>query len=134
DTAGGDFNPERIQIDDDSGVLTGFASPAVNVGAHLSDVTGVVTYDFGNYQVVPTQAYTVTQPATIAKETASLSGDATHLLIASYNAENLDPKLEDPAHVQSNSASNVDDDLGIGKFDAIANQIFSTLHAPDIVA
>lgn len=134
DTAGGDFNPERIQIDDDSGVLTGFASPAVNVGAHLSDVTGVVTYDFGNYQVVPTQAYTVTQPATIAKETASLSGDATHLLIASYNAENLDAKLEDPAHVQSNSASNVDDDLGTGKFDAIANQIFSTLHAPDIVA
>ena len=27
-TAGGDFNPERIQIDDDIGVLAGFVSPA----------------------------------------------------------------------------------------------------------
>ena len=46
-TTGGDFNPERIQIDDDSGVLAGFVSPAVNPGAHLQSVTGVVSYNFG---------------------------------------------------------------------------------------
>ena len=40
-TTGGDLNPERIQIDDDSGVLAGFVSPAVNPGAHLQSVTGV---------------------------------------------------------------------------------------------
>ena len=49
-TVGGDFNPERIQIDD------GSASPAparsVNVGAKLGDVTGVVSYGFGNYEVL----------------------------------------------------------------------------------
>src|SRR5262249_55898523 len=49
-TSGGDFNPERIQIDDDNGVLPGFSSPQVNVGARLGDVTGIVNYDFGNYQ------------------------------------------------------------------------------------
>src|SRR5262249_17203013 len=72
DTQGGDFNPERIQIDDDNGVLAGFASPAVNVGARLSDVTGIVNYDFGNYQVVPTQIFTVTQASPLVKETSTL--------------------------------------------------------------
>ena len=55
-TSGGDFNPERVQIDDDNGILPGFSSPLVNVGARLGDVTGVVNYDFGNYKVVATQA------------------------------------------------------------------------------
>src|SRR5262249_22665604 len=59
-TVNGDFNPERIQIDDDTGILPGFVTPEVNAGAHLSDVTGVVGYNFGNYEVVATQPYTVT--------------------------------------------------------------------------
>ena len=54
-TSGGDYNPERIQIDDDNGVLAGFVSPDANVGARLADVTGIVNYDFGNYQVVATR-------------------------------------------------------------------------------
>ena len=73
DTVGGDYNPERIQIDDDSGILPGFVTPSVNVGARLGDVTGVVNYDFGNYQVVATQAYTVAQASTITKETGTLT-------------------------------------------------------------
>ena len=57
-TIGGDFNPERIQIDDDSGVHAGFSSPRTSIRARaLSDVTGVVSYNFGNYEVVATQAY-----------------------------------------------------------------------------
>ena len=134
DTVGGDFNPERIQIDDDSGVLSGFTSPAVDVGARLTDVTGIVRYDFGNYEIIPTTAYGVAEPSTLTKETGTLTGDATHLLVASYNAENLDPKLEDITKVSGQSAGNVDDDLGTGKFDTIAAQIFATLNAPDIVA
>src|SRR5262249_61341759 len=80
-TSGGDFNPERVQIDDDNGVLPGFIAPLVNVGARLGDVTGIVNYDFGNYQVVVTQAYTVTQASTLVKETGTLSGDTDHLLV-----------------------------------------------------
>src|SRR5919108_2189013 len=49
----GDFNPERIQIDD-----TLFSKePAVNVGDTFDGViTGVVSYDFGNYEVLNTGA------------------------------------------------------------------------------
>jgi predicted extracellular nuclease len=115
-TSGGDFNPERVQIDDDNGILPGFSSPFVNVGARLGDVTGIVNYDFGNYQVVATQAYSVAAPSTLVKETGTLTGDADHLLIASYNAENLDPG-DGPA-----------------RFTTIANQILHNLNSPDVVA
>jgi predicted extracellular nuclease/2',3'-cyclic-nucleotide 2'-phosphodiesterase (5'-nucleotidase family) len=115
-TSGGDFNPERIQIDDDNGVLSGFVSPDVNVGARLADVTGIVNYDFGNYQVVATQAYTVAQQSTLTKETGTLTGDANHLLVASYNAENLDPTD------------------GTARFQTIAAEILNNLRAPDVIA
>ncbi len=115
-TAGGDFNPERIQIDDDSGVLAGFTSPLVNVGARLESVTGVVNYDFGNYQVVPTAAYGVVSPGTLTKETTALSGDDRHILIASYNAENLGGTA------------------AASRFTTIADEIVTRLNAPDIIA
>jgi predicted extracellular nuclease/2',3'-cyclic-nucleotide 2'-phosphodiesterase (5'-nucleotidase family) len=115
-TIGGDFNPERIQIDDDSGVLSGFSSPLVNPGARLSDVTGVVSYNFGNYEVVATQAYTVTQASTLVKETTTLVGTANRLTVASYNAENLD--ANDPT----------------ARFTTIADEILNKLKLPDIIA
>ncbi|HKU95106.1 MAG TPA: Ig-like domain-containing protein, partial [Vineibacter sp.] len=135
-TVGGDFNPERIQIDDDSGVLAGFVSPDVNAGARLSDVTGVVGYDFGNYQVAPTQAFTVADPGPLTREVTSVTGSAERLTIASYNVENLDPKVEDINLVAGTTLAqrqaNVDDDTA--KFTQIASQILNNLRAPDIVA
>ena len=115
-TVGGDFNPERIQIDDDSGLLPGFVTPRVDVGAQLADVTGVVTYDFGNYQVSATQAFTVAEPSPLAKEDGTLNGDASRLLVASYNAENLDPTD------------------GAARFERVASEILGALNAADIVA
>ena len=115
-TSGGDYNPERIQIDDDNGVLAGFVSPDANVGARLADVTGIVNYDFGNYQVVATQAFGVAQASPLVKETGTLTGDVDHLLVASYNAENLDPTD------------------GAARFNTIAAEILNNLRAPDIVA
>ena len=52
-----DFNPERIQIDT-AFATSGFENPLVNVGDTLGDVTGVLDYDFGNYQIVPTADFT----------------------------------------------------------------------------
>ncbi|MGB8526376.1 MAG: 5'-nucleotidase C-terminal domain-containing protein [Rhodoplanes sp.] len=115
-TAGGDFNPERIQIDDDSGILAGFVSPAVNPGARLESVTGVVSYNFANYEVIATQAYGVAQASALAKETTALSGSATKLTVASYNAENLDHL--DPA----------------SRFTTIADEVKNRLNSPDIIA
>ena len=112
DTVGGDQNPERIQIDPGLGV----SLPLVSTGARLGSVTGVVGYDFGDYQVLATATPIVTQASPLTKDGASLTGDADHLLVGSYNAENLDPAD------------------GSARFAAIADEIIAKLNAPDILA
>ena len=109
----GDFNPERIQIDDDSGIFAGY-SPNYTQGDRLSSVTGIVNYAFNSYEVLVTAAVTLTQDVTLGEETTSLVGDANHLSIATYNLENLDP--------------------GDGKYTLLANDIVYSLAAPDIIA
>ncbi|MGK7914877.1 MAG: DNRLRE domain-containing protein [Prochloraceae cyanobacterium] len=116
---GGDFNPERIQIDDT--LFTG-KSPQVQMGARLGNVEGVVSYSFGNYELLPTIAPYVT-PGNLSTETTNLVGTRDKLTIASYNVENLDPNDSDG-----------DRDLAEGKFDAIAAHIVNNLQAPDIIA
>jgi uncharacterized protein len=121
-----DFNPERVQIQLDSNLLPGF-SAAVNVGDKLGDVTGVVDYNFGNFEVKATEVFTPTSGG-LQKETTNLVATANQLTVASFNVENLDPKLE-----VGLSSSNTDDDVGNGKFDAIAAQIANNLNRPDII-
>ncbi len=109
----GDYNPEKIQIDDDSGIFSGF-TPDYSIGDQLSNVTGIVNYSFDNYEVLVTDAVTVTKDVTLTQEVTMLGGDANHLSIATYNLENLD--------VTDN------------KFDVLAGNIVYNLNAPDIVA
>ncbi|TGX53934.1 hypothetical protein E5A73_07300 [Sphingomonas gei] len=108
-----DYNPEKIQIDDDSGIFAGF-TPGYTIGDQLSSVTGVVNYAFDNYEVLVTEAVTTTKDTTLARETTTLHGDANNLSIATYNLENLD-------------ASD-------NKFDILAHDIVYNLGAPDIIA
>ncbi|MGY2046542.1 Ig-like domain-containing protein [Methylobacterium sp. JK268] len=112
DTQGGDLNPERIQIDPGLGVTL----PKVNTGARLASVTGVVGYSFGDYEVLAKAAPDVTQASPLTKQAATLTADATHLLVASYNAENLDPGD------------------GAARFATIADEILTKLNAPDVIA
>ena len=109
----GDFNPEKIQIDDDAGVFAGF-TPGFSIGDRLGSVTGVVNYSFDNYEVVVTEAVAVTRDATLPRERTDLVGTAADLTIATYNVENLDP--------------------GDAKFDILAGDIVFNLRAPDILA
>ncbi|MGX9962382.1 endonuclease/exonuclease/phosphatase family protein [Roseomonas sp. F4] len=132
-TAGGDFNPERIQIDEDTGVFAS-GTPMVDVGAQLGNVTGVISYNFGNFELIPTEAYTVTAPSTLEREVTSFRAEGADLLIATYNVLNLDPKVEDQNLVADRSASNVDDDVGNGQFARIAQDIVNNLKTPDIIA
>lgn len=108
-----DYNPEKIQIDDDSGIFAGFA-PGYTIGDQLSSVTGVVNYAFENYEVVVTEAVALTNDTVLEREETALQGDANNLSIATYNLENLD-------------ASD-------NKFDILASDIVYNLGAPDIIA
>ncbi|MBB3691885.1 Ig-like domain-containing protein [Sphingomonas sp. BK580] len=109
----GDYNPEKIQIDDDSGVFAGF-HPGYTIGDQLSSVTGVVNYSFDQYEVIATEAVSVTRDVTLAREVTSLAGDSNHLSIATYNLENLDTSDQ--------------------KFDVLAGDIVYNLKAPDVIA
>ncbi|MDY6782284.1 MAG: endonuclease [Cyanobacteriota bacterium] len=121
-----DFNPERIQIQLDRNLLPNF-SPTADVGDKLGDVTGVVDYNFGNFEVKAAEVFTVT-PGGLQRETTNLVKSTDQLTVASYNVENLDPKVEEGV-----SSRNTDDDVGEGKFDAIAAQIVNNLQTPDII-
>ncbi len=115
----GDFNPEKILLDPVSDIYSGF-SGSFTQGDRLADVTGILTYgtssasDVG-YKVIPTSAATLTYDADLQPETTALTGDATHLTIASFNMENAD----------------VGD--GAAKFNLIAQNVIYNLRAPDII-
>ncbi|HVF95059.1 MAG TPA: endonuclease/exonuclease/phosphatase [Sphingomonas sp.] len=109
----GDYNPEKIQIQGDSAVYGGFMAN-YSIGDQLSSVTGVVNYAAARYEVIVTEAVTVTKDVSLARETTSLVGDASHLTMATFNLENLDPTDT--------------------KFDLLAANIVYNLRAPDIIA
>jgi len=127
-----DLNPEKVQIDFESSLLPNFDFPQVNTGAQLGDVTGVVSYDFGNFQIQPTEEFTATS-SNIEPETSTIEAGGKNLTLASYNVLNLDPKVENVNNVISQDQGEVDDDVGNGRFDAIANQIVNNLNTPDII-
>ncbi|MGB3655489.1 MAG: CHRD domain-containing protein, partial [Rivularia sp. (in: cyanobacteria)] len=83
--------------------------------------TGVVGYGFGNFEIYPTQAFTVTD-STIQPETTNLTGGADKLTVARYNVLNLDHNDADG-----------DTEVADGRFSEIANQIVTNLNAPDII-
>ncbi|MEM8588344.1 MAG: endonuclease/exonuclease/phosphatase family protein [Pseudomonadota bacterium] len=117
-----DFNPEKIQIDTD-GAISGFSVPQVDAGASLGDVTGVVSYSFGNFEIIPTEALVAVEASTLTPETTTVAGSDNQLTIASYNVLNLDPNDGDG-----------DADVSDGRFDAIARDIVNNMGSPDIIA
>ncbi len=117
-----DFNPERIQINQDTGILPGFTLPSVDAGALIGNVTGVVGYSFGNFEILPTEAFAVVAPSTLTPEATALAGSNNQLTVASYNVLNLDINDADG-----------DADVADGRLSAIAQQIISNLGNPDII-
>lgn len=109
--ADGDFNPERLQIDD---TLLGSASPIVNTGDGLGDVTGIVNFSFGNFELLATEAPIVTSAGLVA-ETTVIPVEKDRLNVATFNVENLDPNDSD------------------AKFAELARQIVQGLKSPDII-
>ena len=105
----GDFNPERLILDD---VLAD--TPTVNVGDEfVTDPEGVLDYGFGNFKLL-----VVETPVRIDNELQRevTAPQAPHeLAVATYNVENLSVR---------NSQS---------KFDELAVQIVQHLNSPDLI-
>ncbi len=110
----GDQNPERVQVQFDP-TLFGGEPLAINVGDQVGDVTGVVGYSFGNYEVNATEPITVT-PGGLEQEVTSIEGTEDRLTVASYNILNV-------------SADGSDDD----QIELLAQQIVNNLNTPDII-
>jgi predicted extracellular nuclease len=106
----GDFNPERLHLDDQLA-----PTPAVNVGDRFPGaLVGVVDYSFGNFKLYPTSTPT-TASGGLAREATNPAG-TNQVSIGTFNVENLDPG-DPPA-----------------KFAELATLIVGNLKAPDIVA
>lgn len=113
----GDFNPERIHIDD---AITDV--PEVDVGDQFeAPVVGVMDYSFGNFKLLNTAPLPGVTPNDIAPEVSRLEAGDDQLTIATYNVLNLDPS--------DGSPGSSDDQLT-----RLARQIVENLNAPDIVA
>ena len=110
----GDYNPEKLQLDDRFGGLTGY-DPDHSIGDRLASVTGILNYSFEHYELLATSAVTTTLDVTLGDNDTVLRGDANHLSLATYNLENINP--------------------GDGpiKYDLLADDIIYSLGAPDII-
>jgi hypothetical protein len=127
-----DFNPERVQIQFDSGILPNFRV-SVDTGARLGNVTGVVGYNFGNFEVNVTEQFTPVENSDLTPEVSTIRQADDRLTVASYNVLNLDPKVEDVNLVDDRDPDEIDDDVADGRFEAIARQIVNNLNTPDII-
>lgn len=86
-----DANPEAILI---GAPLDGTRNPAdTRLGDGLEDITGVITYAYGFYRILPLSAIKAARPVKAPLERTKLvaGGDCSSLTIGSYNVENLAP-------------------------------------------
>lgn len=112
--ANSDFNPESIQLDDALASNSSLAN--ANSGTQLNTIVGVVNYDFGEYEILPTATPTVVTPSSLTKEVTNVTAGADQLTIATFNVENLDPGD------------------GQARFNALAGAIVTNLKSPDIIS
>jgi hypothetical protein len=108
-----DFNPERIQLDDE--IIGSNTNPLVNVGdTFTTSPKGVLEYNFGNFEILLTSALTRVDNGLVREVTEPAK--KKQLTVANFNVENLDPG--DPP----------------SKFAELAGLIVDHLLSPDIIA
>ena len=115
-----DFNPERIQLDDEVLRAQSERMPLANVRDRLSTVQGVVDYSFSNFKVQVLSPPAVTSGGLQKEETEAPDDD--ELSVGSFNVENLTPLGANPSAAQR------------AKYAALAETLVARMQAPDIVA
>jgi predicted extracellular nuclease len=113
----GDLNPERVQVQL-SGIplYPGDMNLQVKVGDLVGDITGVVGYSFGNFEVNATHVIDVVD-AGLTPETTSINSNKKRVTVASYNVLNLSPLPSDDNQRAT-----------------LASQIVNNLRTPDVIA
>ena len=105
-----DFNPERVVITDTRATV-----PRANVGdVYVGATVGVLDYNFGNFELLPTTAPTL-RSGNLQREVTK-TPNLLQLSVATFNVENLAPT--DPQT----------------KFDGLAQLAVRNLKAPDVLA
>ncbi|KAF8827753.1 hypothetical protein HHX47_DHR4000369 [Lentinula edodes] len=102
-----DANPEAVII---GAPIDGTTNPVVSLGVTLSDITGVVQYQFGFYYILPLTAPKVlTTPTTTAPPT-NITADITDICIVTfgdYNVDNFGPTATQLPTVASHIATHL---------------------------
>ncbi len=111
----GSQNPERVQIQFDAAFYPR-AVPSIRVGDRLSEVSGILRYDFGNYELAATSALRV-EPTDRPRPSGTLVGTGDRVTVATYNVLNLSATPADSAQRRM-----------------LAGQIVESLRSPDILA
>jgi predicted extracellular nuclease len=111
----GDQNPEIVQLQFDSDLFAD-RIPSITVGDQLSDVSGVMGYSHGSFELKATGSFMV-YPKGLRPDTTRLTGTASKLTVATYNVLNLSARDDDAAQRAK-----------------LGSQIAHNLGTPDIVA
>jgi predicted extracellular nuclease len=112
----GDQNPDRLRIAFHP-MLYRERAPILAVGDRIGDITGVMDYAYGAFQVSPIVPIAVTARSGWVRQVTAIESSRTRLTIATYNVLNL-------------SADSADD----LQRTRLASQIVWALRAPDILA
>ena len=107
DYENGDFNPERIMLDD-----LFVATPVVDVADRFAAAAGVMTYDFANYKIAVSSILAEIDGG-LTREVTRAPSDH-EIVVGTYNVENLDPSD--------------------GSFARHADLIVNHLRSPDVLA
>ncbi len=121
---------DRVLITEHPLLKPEFPRPALP-GDRFQRIEGIVHYDYGNFRVLASHALNP-QSANPESPAATLRGGPEHLLVASYNVENLNPVVERLGRVAG--PRDVDDAIGSGRMAALGRQIAVDLNGPDIIA
>ena len=114
----GDLNPERVQVQlSGSPLYPGDMDLQVKVGDLVGDVTGVVGYSFGNFEINAIHEIEVTDGG-LEPEVTSIKTNKNRVTVASYNVLNL-------------SVAGARDDAQAAK---LGEQVVGALGSPDVIA